>query len=132
MRKILPIVLFLTLCLSARAQFYAPGVDPGHLRWYSVESPYYKIIYPEGADSLARSYARLMEIFREPVGRSIGQTPQAGRWSKKFPVVLHTHHVVSNGSVAYAPVRMDLFTTPESYGTDPVATASPSPITAAR
>ena len=121
MRKILPILLLLALSWSAGAQFYTAGTDPGYLRWYSIESPYYKIIYPQGADSLARSYARLMEQFRVPVGRSIGQTPQAGRWNRKFPVVLHTHHLVTNGSVGYAPARMDLFTTPEAYGGDPVS-----------
>lgn len=122
MKKFLLSLIFLAAAsFCAKGQFYTPGTDPGYLRWYSVESPYYKIIYPEGADSLARSYARLLEQFREPLGRSIGQTPKSGKWARKMPVVLHTHHLVSNGSVGYAPIRMDFFTTPESYGSDPVS-----------
>ena len=122
MRKILlSLIVLLAVSVSARGQFYTPGSDPGHLRWYSVESPYYKVIYPEGADSLARCYARLLEQFRVPISRSIDHVPQSGKWGKKMPVVLHTHHVYANGSVGYAPVRMDMFTTPEPLGSDPVA-----------
>lgn len=121
-RKFLLTALALVaLSISARGQFYTPGTDPGNLRWYSIESPYYRLIYPEGADSLARSYARLMEQFRIPISRTVDHVPHGGKWGRKMPIVLHTHHVVSNGSVGYAPVRMDLFTTPEPYGADPVS-----------
>lgn len=110
------------LCLSAlcaRAQFYTNGSDPSYIRWYTTETPYYKLIYPEGADSLARVYGTLLEQFREPMGHSIGRTPGDLPKGKKMPVVLHTHNPYSNGSVAWAPRRMDLFTTPEPYGSDP-------------
>ena len=122
MRKLLlSLITLLAVSVSAWGQFYSSGTDPGNLHWYSVESPYYKIIYPEGADSLARTYARLLEQFRVPVSRTIDHLPQSGKWGKKMPVVLHTHNMFSNGSVGYAPVRMDFFTMPEAYGADPVA-----------
>lgn len=112
----------MVLCFSAlcaRAQFYTSGTDPSNLRWYSTETPYYKIIYPEGTDSLARVYGRLLEQFRVPMGHSIGTTPGDLPRGKKMPVVLHTHNPYSNGSVAWAPRRMDLYTHPEPYGSDP-------------
>ena len=119
MRKtVLSAVLFLLAISSAKAQFYTQGSDPGYLSWYSTETPYYKIIYPQGADSLARVYGRLLEQFRVPVGHSIGITPSDGQRAK-MPVVLHTHNLYANGSVAWAPRRMDLFTVPEPYGSDP-------------
>ena len=122
MRKFaLSLLLLLAVPFGLRAQFYSPGTDPGRLRWYSIDSPYYRIIYPEGADSLARNYLRLMEQFREPIGRSIRYTPQSARWKERFPIVLHTHHLTTNGSVAYAPIRMDFYTTPESYGPNPAS-----------
>ena len=110
--------VLLLATLNTKAQFYTQGSDPSCLKWFSTETPYYKIIYPQGADSLARTYGRLLEQFREPMGRSIGITPGNGQRSK-MPVVLHTHNVYSNGSVAWAPRRMDLFTIPEPYGSDP-------------
>lgn len=119
MRKtVLSAALVLLASLAARAQFYTNGSDPSYLKWYSTETPYYKIIYPQGADSLARTYARLLEQFREPMGHSIGITPGEGRRAK-MPVVLHTHNMYSNGSVAWAPRRMDLYTIPEPFGADP-------------
>lgn len=119
MRKTaLAAALLLLAAVNGRAQFYTHGADPSHLRWYSIETPYYKIIYPQGADSLARTYGRLLEQFRVPMGRSIGMTP-GERPRAKMPVVLHTHNAFSNGSVAWAPRRMDLFTIPEPYGSDP-------------
>ena len=115
-------IVAVVLCLSAlcaRAQFYTHGSDPSNLKWYSTETPYYKIIYPEGTDSLARVYGRLLEQFRAPMGHTIGTTPGDLPKGKKLPVILHTHNPYSNGSVAWAPRRMDIFTLPEAYGSDP-------------
>ena len=119
MRKTFIVAVLLCLwAMSAKAQFYTHGADPSNLIWYSTETPYYKIIYPEGADSLARVYGRLLEQFREPIGHTSGTTP--GAVLDKMPVVLHTHNPYSNGSVGWAPRRMDMFTVPEPYGADPV------------
>ena len=112
-------VVFCLSALCAKAQFYTAGSDPSYLKWYSTETPYYNIIYPEGADSLARVYGRLLEQFRVPIGHTIGTTPGDLPRGKKMPVILHTHNPYSNGSVAWAPRRMDLYTLPEAYGSDP-------------
>ena len=46
MRKFaLCLLLLLAVPFGLRAQFYSPGTDPGRLRWYSIDSPYYRIIY---------------------------------------------------------------------------------------
>ena len=119
MRKtVLSAAIILLAALSAKAQFYTQGSDPSCIKWYSTETPFYKIIYPRGADSLAHTYGRLLEQFRMPVGHSLGITPGDNPGSK-MPVVLHTHNMYANGSVAWAPRRMDLFTIPEPYGSDP-------------
>ena len=116
-RKLVIFALLLAAIFPARAQFVLTGDDPGYLRWYSIDTPYYKIIYPEGADSLALNYGVLLEKFRPAIGLSLGFTPGEGQ--QRMPVVLHTHNPVSNGSVAWAPKRMDFFTLPEPYGSDP-------------
>ena len=121
MRKKSFILLLLLACaLPARAQFYLTGDDPARLHWFSLETPHYELIFPEGADSLARVYGRALEQFRVPMGRSLGgMTPGEGR--RKLPVVLHTHYPYSNGSVGWAPSRMDLYTHPEAYGAEPTS-----------
>ncbi len=118
LRKALPLLFLLFASLPLQAQFFLNGEDPGHLRWSTLESAHYQLIYPEGSDSLARRYARLLEQFRLPLGRSYGQTPGQGL-RRKMPVVLHTHNPYSNGSVSWAPMRFDLYTLPEAHGSDP-------------
>lgn len=121
MRKTALLFILLTACLfPARAQFYLTGDDPARLQWYQIETPHYRVIFPQGADSLARTYGRSLEQFRVPLGVSLGgMTPGEGR-RKKMPVVLHTHYAYSNGSVGWAPSRYDLYTHPETYEADPV------------
>lgn len=98
-----------------RAQFFTAGDDPFCRRWYSIESENYRVIYPQGLDSLARVYAREMERYRKPVGLTSGYLP--GECTRgKMPVVLHAYNSVSNGSVAWAPKRMDAYTLPQIYG----------------
>ena len=118
MKRLLTIIYMLTLAIGASAQFYVTGDDPGRLRWYSVQTENYRIIYSEGNDSLARVYGRNLEAFRPDVQRTAGyQAGGPGR--KRMPVVLHSWNS-ANGSVAWAPKRMDLFTIPSAYNPEPV------------
>ena len=112
--RLLAFIAFLCFPVWAKAQFYTVGDDPGRLKWYSIETPEYRIIYPAGLDSLARVYGKLLEKYRIPVSRSAGYAP-GEMTCAKLPVVLHAYNAQSNGSVAWAPKRMDLFTSPEGY-----------------
>lgn len=112
--RLLIIIVILCFPALAKAQFYTVGNDPGRLKWYSIETPGYKIIYPSGLDSLAKVYGGLLEKYRIPVSRSAGYAP--GEMTRvKMPVILHAYNAQSNGSMAWAPKRMDLFTSPEGY-----------------
>lgn len=118
MKRIISYLILLLLPLTAYSQFYATGDDPGRLHWYSIDTENYRIIYPEGNDSLARVYGQRLEKYRIPVSRSSGYLP-GGPGRKKMPVVLHTWNS-ANGSVAWAPKRMDLFTLPSAYCPEPI------------
>ncbi len=117
-----PVKIFLALllvfaALDASAQFYLTGDDPGRVRWKQIETQNYKLIYPSGMDSLARSYGYELEKWRIPVGQSAGYLP--GECIKgKMPVILHGYNSQSNGSVAWAPKRMDFYLSPDTY--DPI------------
>ena len=102
----------------ASAQFYVTGDDPGRAKWYSIETDNFKVIYPEGADSLARVYAGKIERYRIPVSLTSGYVSGEGD-GKKMPVVMHSYNA-ANGSVAWAPKRMDLFTIPSAYDPEPL------------
>ena len=105
-------------CFSASAQFYVTGDDPGKLKWSYIESDHFRIIYPTGTDSLARAYGIDLERYRTPLSRTSGYLASGG-FGKKMPVVLHTYNG-ANGSVAWAPKRMDMFTLPSAYDPEPI------------
>ena len=102
----------------AQAQFYVTGDDPGKLRWNYIDTDNFRVIYPDGADSLARVYAFELEKYKIPVSRGTGYMAGHGD-GRLMPAVLHTYNG-ANGSVAWAPKRMDLFTLPTAYEPDPV------------
>lgn len=112
------LIIFMSACLffgrDIRAQFYKVGNDNGFLKWNSISTGHYKIIYPEGRDSTASEYARELEKYWNCVGVSAGFNPGES-YGKKFPVILHTDHVDPNGMVLWAPMRMNLYTLPPAY-----------------
>ena len=115
---LLPILISFIFHTISYAQFYTVGDNPASVRWSSTETPHYRIVYPEGLDSLAMAYGRNLEKYRIPVGRTAGYTP--GECIRvKMPVILHAFNAQSNGSVAWAPKRISLFTSPQPY--DPEA-----------
>ena len=70
--KTIILLLVLMLPLSASAQFYVTGDDPGRLKWNFIDTESYRVIYPQGSDSLAFTYARKLEKYKIPVSRSSG------------------------------------------------------------
>ena len=117
MRILRILLIFLFIPFTASAQFYVTGDDPGHLKWNYIDTESYRVIYPQGADSLAKSYARKLEKYKIPISRTSGYMTGEGD-SKLMPAVMHAYND-ANGSVAWAPKRMDLFTIPSAY--EPVA-----------
>lgn len=119
MRKNLIVLLLLLSQTVCNAQFIPSGSESSKVRWSEIQTPTYRIIYPRGLDSLARIYAITLESAVEPVGSTIGVRPNES-FSKPFPVVLRAFSGYSNGSVSWAPGRMELMTLPDV--SSPVAT----------
>ncbi len=108
---LLSILLFSGLH-PARAQFYLTGEDPARLKWNQIKAGPFKVIYPRGTDSLAFRYAYLLEKTAPHVAASLqARMPH-------IPVVLHPYSLQSNGMVTWTPSRMELITTPSSYGSN--------------
>ena len=108
--------LLLVTTLSLDAQVYTSGDNPAGVKWWQVSTPNFKIIYPEGLDSLARGFATQLELWREPIGQSIGFTPNC-RYRRRMPVVLEAFLSDNNGLVSWTPRRMELYTVPDAYET---------------
>lgn len=111
-------VFLLFLPLAASAQFFVTGDDPGKLKWDYIDTESYRVIYPQGVDSLARVYGRKLEKYKVPVARTSGH--MTGECTgKRLPVILHAYND-ANGSVALGPMRMDLYTVPSAYDPEPL------------
>ena len=121
MRRRLSVFLLSLLLLSAagaKAQFATTGDNPDSLRWMQRKSLDFRILYPTGTEDLALQYEKLLYENRQRVGLSIGMLPGGLQWGRT-PVVLHTRYMVSNGSVTWAPKRMDFYTVPDPYRSEP-------------
>jgi hypothetical protein len=99
--------LLLFFSHSVFAQYYNTGQDPASLKWMQIKTERFNVIFPreyadggmDFAKTLEDSYSKLHPFYP----------------AKKFkiPVVIHNHSVHSNGYVAWAPRRMEIYPTPE-------------------
>jgi hypothetical protein len=106
-RLLFLITILLFSIQLASAQYYDTGQDPASIKWKQVKTGRFTVIYPEQygregiayARSLDEAYSKLTLLFPE----------------RKFniPVVIHSYSIQSNGYVAWAPKRMELYPTPE-------------------
>ena len=114
------VAAILPLCAHAQIQlFSATGNDPGRLRWSTFQTGDYQLVYPRGLDSLATVYGTLLQRYSVPLSASSGFRPNE-KFSRPMPVILHPYAGISNGLVAWAPRRMDLFTLPDVSGMTPI------------
>ena len=114
------VAAILPLCAHAQIQlFSATGNDPGRLRWSTFRTGDYQLVYPRGLDSLATVYGTLLQQYSVPLSASSGFRPNE-KFSRPMPVILHPYAGISNGLVAWAPRRMDLFTLPDVSGMTPI------------
>ena len=74
MNLIKRILLLLSILIPSAlsAQFYVTGDDPGRLKWSYMDTESFRIIYPQGSDSLARVYGTQLEKYKVPVSRTTG------------------------------------------------------------
>lgn len=105
-KALLFLVLLLAFSAPVRGQYYLTGSAPSSARWNQIEGEHFTVIYPREIDSLAREYLFSLEKWRTPslTGLRI-ETP-------RMPVILQPYNMNSNGMVAWAPRRVELYTTP--------------------
>jgi len=107
---ILMLFLFNLTAVQINGQFYSMGSEPSWVTWKIIQTENFKIIYPNGIDSLAQRYAFLMESANTWVQRPLKIK------ANPIEVVLHPYNVMSNGLVVWAPKRIELMTTPLALG----------------
>jgi len=103
---------FLSLCLLliisesvAYAQYFNTGQDPASISWQQINTKDFQIIFPAAYEHKARYMAAVFQDLLAKGGKDLQHQP------KKFSVILHTYNATTNGMVAWAPKRMEVFTT---------------------
>lgn len=116
-RTVTALCLF-TVNLHAFAQFNILPGEKSSTSWTEITSSNYRIIYPDGYDSLGVRYATLLEKYRPLVGYSAGYLPNQ-QFNTSLPVVLHPFTAITNGVSALAPRRIEVFTFSDPYSSLP-------------
>ena len=88
---------------TAQSQYFSWGTEPASIRWKQIQTDNFQVIYPKGQDSIAQRFTNLLEYVYDACGKTLGHAPA------KISVILHTNSAITNGSVAWAPKRMDIF-----------------------
>lgn len=100
------ILLSFLLTNSSNAQFYQTGQDPSRIKWRQINTRDFQVIYPQEFEKEAQRITFVLSKVYEYSAHSQDHAP------RKISVVLHTQTANSNGLVAWAPKRIELFTTP--------------------
>ena len=100
-------VILLRISLLLSAQYYNTGQDPAGLKWLQIKTGSFRIIFPEEYNAAGMEFARVLENAHN----TMSYPGVAGRY--RLPVIIHNYTTQSNGYVAWAPRRMEIYPTPE-------------------
>ncbi len=104
MKKLIILSTLLFLCVNIlQAQYFSWGNERGSTKWQQIETEQFQVIYPQGYDSVAQRFTRILHYVYNAVGKTLEHQPA------KISVLLHSQSRISNGSVAWAPARIDAF-----------------------
>jgi hypothetical protein len=102
------LILFLTfLCLNSFAQEATVNENnPPSLKWYQLNTPHFRVLYPLGFETQAQRMANTLEHIHEPESKTMGASP------RKISVVLQNQSSISNGFVSITPRRSEFYAMP--------------------
>ncbi|KXB08416.1 hypothetical protein AKJ55_01050 [candidate division MSBL1 archaeon SCGC-AAA382M17] len=102
------VLLFICILASieAGAQYFMSGQEPASTKWEQINSEHFQLIFPENYKENARYVANILEYSYDRVSNSMECKP------RKVSVIIHNKSVTSNGFVAPAPHRVELYSVP--------------------
>jgi len=97
----------LVICSLASAQESSvTATNPASLKWYQINTPNFRLLYPKGFEVQAQRMANTFEAIREPEALTIGTTP------KRISLILQNQSSLSNAFVTITPRRAEFYTMP--------------------
>jgi len=80
--------------------------NPPSIKWYRVNTPNFKVLYPKGFEQEAQRMANTLEHIRTAESKSLGKK------TKRISVILQNQSSISNGFVSLIPKRSEFYTMP--------------------
>jgi hypothetical protein len=106
MKRVLFVFLSLLLSHTCFSQYYAVGEDPSSVKFSYIETPHFRVVFPNPIQVQALHLAAMLE-------QSYDYTQFDKKINtKKIQVLIHTKNSISNGFVSWAPKRMELMSLP--------------------
>ncbi|MFV0289314.1 MAG: hypothetical protein ACK5IJ_00225 [Mangrovibacterium sp.] len=106
MKKISLIIILFFHGLTCLSQYFSTGADPGDIKWKQINDSNFQVIYPAEFEIQAKRFFAMLQKVYDYGQHSLG-TP-----TQKISIVLHSETINSNGMVATAPRRMEIYPTP--------------------
>lgn len=85
------------------AQFLGSGQEPSGISWRQIDTKNFRLVYDTNFEREAQRLAALLDYSSRLVGNTLSQQ------HKKIPIIIHNYSIISNGMVAWAPKRMEIF-----------------------
>ena len=110
MKKLLALLFLGILTLSnINAQTTLPNLPPS-IKWQQINTPHFKIVYPQGFETQGQRMANTLAHLYKPVSSSLNASP------RKIDIILQNQHAVANGFVTLGPRRSEFYTmAPQNY-----------------
>ncbi len=106
MKYLFCVILALIGWSSSAQESSVTATNPASLKWYQLNTPNFRLLYPQGFETQAQRMANTLETIREPEARTIGTLP------KKMSVILQNQSSISNAFVSITPRRAEFYTMP--------------------
>jgi Tol biopolymer transport system component len=107
-------ILYTLFPILAFGQYYNLGQDPASLKWRQIITPDFKIIYPASFEQKAKQMLPALDFIKNRGNKTLDYHP------KRVPLIIHNYNITSNAVTAWAPARVELYTSPpqDSYAQD--------------
>lgn len=101
-------LILLTLTISSKsafAQFFEDSQAPLSQKWFKIETPNFKLIFPEEMKDKAPTLANQVHNSLRTTSRNYKITP------RKIPFIIHNTNLETNGFVQLSPRKSELYST---------------------
>jgi len=100
------VMLFLSAFFIRPLHAQVFGGNPPSIKWQQINTPTFRVIFPNGLDSSANRVANIISYMNG------GIAPTIGLRQRKINIVLQNQTTISNGYVGLAPFRSEYYLTP--------------------